>query len=439
MAFAVYRATIDFARPTSSGGYKSGSCITSIPAGTEIVGASVTDDQSACRTVTIAIRQTNGFNFTTGPSQGININLPVFILRPPVVLIHGLWADPSDWKNFSPVYSSITGMDSRFGIQLAAYNDEPAGPILSSTPDYSSLPGGKGRDILLNARANSLGFQYNASNVLKQMIQMVGDFKQGQNPVNVVVAAVQSDVVAHSMGGNIARIMPLITSPVSIIELNTVDFFTNTFEQGSIHKLITIDTPHRGSVLATQLLSSQNRCVADILAVKGKPAFASVQLKFGDLIAPLHGAVGDLVDSPLSQALQNIAAPGQKSLPTAFIAGTANSNNLFGLDSDKVSIALHTTCGTLARNPLAMNLTSTGWPSVFANEANDAIVSLSSQLNGLTIPDENSLFDGRLHSTGIKKLGFIGPVVLDSGPIPTQVINLLNTPVSQPIFHLLNP
>jgi hypothetical protein len=96
MAFAVYRAPIDFARPTSGGGYKSGSCINSIPPGTEIFGGAATDDQSACRTVTISVQnQTAGTNFT----------IPAMILRPPVILIHGLWGSWRDWDNFKPLVS----------------------------------------------------------------------------------------------------------------------------------------------------------------------------------------------------------------------------------------------------------------------------------------------------------------------------------------------
>jgi len=46
---------------------------------------------------------------------------------------------------------------------------------------------------------------------------------------------------------------------------------------------------------------------------------------------------------------------------------------------------------------------------------------------------------GFVHSPGSEQLGFLGPSVLDPGPVPTQVITLLNTPVSSQVFHLLNP
>lgn len=54
------------------------------------------------------------------------------------------------------------------------------------------------------------------------------------------MAVVQADVVAHSMGGDIARVMPTVTG------------FANqtNYGLGPVHKLITIGTPHQGSPLA---------------------------------------------------------------------------------------------------------------------------------------------------------------------------------------------
>lgn len=422
MAFAIYRAPIDFARPVSGGGYKLGTCN----------GVSMMDDGAGCRTVTITAQS---------QTTGAITNIPVLILRPPVVLVHGLWGDPSDWNYFSPLYSDLGGPNPRFYVGLVTYNKPLSAPILSSTPDYSNLPAGTGTNVLLTASSNSLGFQYNAPDVLKQIRLHVQVLGGGTNAIGLPVASVQADIVAHSMGGDISRTLPLITN--SSLGITVVggpdDFFTNTFGQGSIHKLITIDTPHLGSPLATQLLNGQNGCVAKLLASKGKPAFASVQVAVGGLAAlAIPAAVGDLVDSPPSQALQNIAVSGQHALPTALIAGTANVTNFAGLGTDPAALTLHSTCGTIFRNPLALNLDPMDWPSVFGGESNDAIVGLASELNGLN-PDPFAVFDGNVHSPGTEKLGFLGPSVMDAGPVPTQVINLLNTPITTTIFHLLNP
>jgi len=239
-------------------------------------------------------------------------------------------------------------------------------------------------------------------------------------------------------GGDITRTLPLQLTFLG----------SRNFGQGNIHKVITIDTPHLGSPLATNLLMSQNNCVRNLLAFGGMPSFQSVQVvtSMGPGALTLPAAVGDLVDSPTSQALLNINTAGQGShpLPTALIAGIVNSTNLAGLaNTNTLGFAIHSYCGTILSNPLAVNLTPTGWPTVFGEE-NDAIVGQTSQLANLNA-DPGQLFSndgsgrGFLHTPGVEPLGFLGPTVLDPGLVPSQVITLLNTPVSSQVFHLLNP
>ncbi len=97
---------------------------------------------------------------------------------------------------------------------------------------------------------------------------------------------------------------------------------------------------------------------------------------------------------------------------------------------------------------MASRFNSTSWPLIFGsagNNANDAIVSQNSQLNGLPIHSGTNgfVYSGLLHSAGLTKLSFTGPSVLDPAsapnPVPTQVITLLNTPYTQPAFQSLNP
>src|SRR5205823_5091064 len=230
------------------------------------------------------------------------------------------------------------------------------------------------------------------------------------NPLGFVVAGVQTDIVAHSMGGDISRTLAF-QLPFSLQSSFLSD---TTFGQGSVHKLITIDTPHLGSPLATQLLQGTNSCVANLLAIGGMPTFGSVQIVVppGPATVPLQGAVGDLADSPMSQALQNISSPGQHPLPTALIAGTVNGSNLVGLSGSGTAAAIRAVCS----GPVSANLTPTAWPTIFSNQPNDAVVSLNSQLNGLSA-DPGAVFDGNVHSPGIEELGFTGPSVLDLGPI----------------------
>lgn len=421
LAFAVYRAPIDFARQNSDGSYMSGYCSFinaasgfGVPSNTpeELLGFQPkSDDQAACRTVSISVQ-----NLRTGTSS----SLPVIILRPPVVLVHGLWDDKGAWNNFSPLITDppLT-VDSRFYVGRVSYDNLVGPSIVSSDPSYSGIVFAAEGSVQLKAKANSLGFAFNAPNVLAQTDRWIGNFKQGNNPMGIPAAAVQVDMVAHSMGGDIARTMVLLPSFLS----------DETFGQGSIHKLITIDTPHLGSPLASLLLSSQEDggCLEHLLALKGKFVFNTAFLANAGLVS---GAMSDL--QPSSPALRNIANQNRHPLPTALIAGIYTffqSLDVIGGNAFLIRLVCSTT------DPLADDLTSSNYPLVFSGLANDAIVSEPSQLNGNSAVNGAGVFEftGVVHSVGTEKLGFAGPSVLDaSAGVATTVILLLNTPINAP-------
>lgn len=411
-AFAVYHAPIDFVREPSPGSYLSGMCpfhsgptgfsatATSLapPGPTAAIGNNTqTDDQLACRMVTLQIQDL---------SQNTTSNVPVAILRPPVVMIHGLWDNWKTWNNFNPLVQGPNNVDKRFSIGRVSY-DAPIGPlIVDSDPPYHAI-------VSAFAESNSLGFAFNAVLVQQQTDGWIGRFEDGENPMHLPAAAVQADIVAHSMGGVIARTMALQTTFLG----------NSTYDQGTIHKLITIDTPHLGSQLAPLLLSPGEEvgCVEDLLSLDGKFVFNTVEL--AGFSQPISGAMQDL--TPGSQALSSVASSNSHQLPTALIAGvytqfaslTPTNSFIGGVCS-------------LAQDPLARDLTPTGWPAIFSGENNDAIVSETSQLNGLISP---LVFQNRVHSPGTEHLGFSPPSVLDpdflSG-VPSTVISLLNTPVN---------
>jgi probable HAF family extracellular repeat protein len=409
-AFAVYRAPKDFARPAGSGAYKLGSC----------GGSSATDDQSGCRSVSIHVQNQTGATIST---------IQVRILRPPVILVHGIWANSTSWRNFAPFNVRLSS-DHRF-FSGSVHYDGPVG-ITSSFPSYDP-------SLYPKVLANSIGFQYNAREVLSQIDELLQAFKSGQNPQAIPVASIQGDIVAHSMGGDITRTLAL--QPYFLSGLN--------LGQGNIHKVITIDTPHLGSQLATQLLSGQNNCTLAVFAVTlGEFSFSSVVVNTGYTFA---GAIGDLQGDGngggMSAGLQDIANPAlaQHPLRIAFVAGTTMPPNLSGVGTTVAGVLLRGLC-LPSNDPLAVNLTSTGWPNVFSGQASDGVVPLNSQLNRVngalttTVPAA-SLFTspGYIHTPSLGPLGFSGPTVLDAGAVPLQVVNLLNTPVTDPTFNPTNP
>lgn len=377
IAFAIYGSPVDFPRPE---------------------GQDVSASQRAVSIQSAALD--TGMTSTTSLS----------IVRPPVVLVHGLWGSAQSWSNFTPFTT-----DPRFFIGKADYSRVIGGQIKSYTPSYPSWA----TSSLATSPASSLGFAYNAPAVLKQINGFITQFKSGKNPANVAVAAIQADIIAHSMGGDITRTLPSLTTFYS----------PGTFTLGTVHKLITIATPHWGSPLAIQLLNDNNECVRGVLALSGSPSFTSVTFKNGMTV---NGAVNDLqgdgFGGSLSTALLSLQNPVVHPLHAALIQGLESQSQLDGLDSSGVAISIRILC---FGDYLADHLTSSGWPAVFGQDS-DSIVPALSEVAGLS---GGTVVNGVIHSASAELLGFGPPAELDSaGGIPNTVVDLLNTPVTDATY-----
>jgi pimeloyl-ACP methyl ester carboxylesterase len=385
LAFAVYKPPIDFNRPG-------------------------VDDSSPSRTVSFQVTSASG-----APNL---VTAPFTVWRPPVVLVHGLWGDVSDWNNFTPVITDSRFNDSQFSVRRANYNFSTSGAIANSTPGYVSM-------LLSRAHTNSLGFAFNAPFVLDEIQEAVQDFRRLRQ-----AAATQADVVAHSMGGTIVRTLEYLPA--------FTDF--SSFGVGNVHKLITIGTPHLGSPLAIQLIQDANSCIRNLFAEKGRFAFFDATVNG----ATVSGGAGDLQgdgsnDASLSTALNAIQPSNGHEVPTVMIAAVMvnppnNPNNTGSLACSLPCTAavVRSTCGG---DPLADNLTPFGWPTVFSGQPSDAIVPLNSQVNGAPNPIQ---VNGVIHSSGLTDLDFTGPGELDSiggaSLIQTAVIGALNVSVQNSAF-----
>lgn len=383
MAFAVYRPPADFSRGGPSG-----------------------DDNAARRTVSFRVEAVDDDSY--------NVTGSLDLLRPPLVLVHGLWGEPASWNNFTPLISDPL---RRFFVRRAGY-DYPV-KIAFATPPFKTN---------FFTKWSALGFSFNAPAVLVQIKEFILQFRQSNQ-----AAAAQADVIGHSMGGVVARTLQQLP-----------DFTgSESFGKGYVHKLITIGTPHLGSPLAIELLKDENACFRTQLAKRQSVSIERANL--GEWWE--NGAVGDLRGTghggSLSPALQNIKE-GNNKVPTATIAGLATSVNLNSLDG------LGTNAWFLRRrcsgDPLADNLTSTGWPNVLWGNS-DGMVPVYSQSNCPCQPDGPS--PGRspifpvVHSASLyQSLSFTGPGELDpqtAGPGPagiqSQLIILLNEPAQGPDFR----
>lgn len=195
---------------------------------------------------------------------GSSSEIELQVLRPPVILVHGLWSEPSSWK------LPLAG-DGRFLVRSA---------------DYKS--------------SNAVRFAANGQVVRREIQDVLHVLRQQE------YAATQVDVVGHSMGGLLSRIWTAAG-----------DYRRNeNFQQGDVHKLVTVDSPHSGSPLA------------DLLAnVRDIPFVGSwVKEQFAEKGMPIdQGAIDDLRKG--SPALRSM---GASPIPVHAVIGKGGSDLVGG-------------------------------------------------------------------------------------------------------------
>ncbi len=320
---------------------------------------STSQDEHACeREITINIKYTSN---SGGASQ--DLTQKIKLKRPPVVLIHGLWADLNVW------YDS--------GFVSILKSSIPAIEII--TPTY----------------ANASHFSNNFSIInsfLKSEIRRIR---------NSGIAISQVDVITHSMGGVLSR---LITQ--------SSNFRTReNFKEGYFNKLITIDTPHQGAFLADLIvfirdvhLSPLERLALQFILNKaGYPIdrgaiddstqinFMLNPLKFVDL--PCYTVVGDVTSMNVGD-LANL--PG-------IIGDFFNILKYFGMNTN------------------------------FSLPEHDLIVEGISQRGGLSIPATDKFL--HLHFNSNLPYPYVG--ALENIYVKDRVIFLLNTDVKSNDFQKL--
>ena len=152
--------------------------------------------------------------------------------------------------------------------------------------------------------------------------------------------------------------------------------------------------------------------------------------------ASVNGAVGDLQQS--SNAISNL-----QNLPTAMIGGRMTTSQLAGAGQSRGGAIIRFICGTIANDPLANVLNPLDWLGEMGGDS-DAIVPLTRQFNGnlaysVTAAGASQNTFPAIHSEGIATLGFLPPTILDQASgAPMQVVNLLNTPVTNSVVFLGN-
>jgi len=154
--------------------------------------------------------------------DGLSQTRTLEIRRPPVVLLHGLADNSSSWK-----WDLLN--DTRWII---------GGETMVVAHDYRDT---NESPFVVNKRQPRLAIDHVLNKVRAKR-----------------VAVTQADVFGHSMGGLLFRLYALNEFEY----LGTVwltDFLRDdNFRMGDIHKLVTVNTPHRGSQIAEQLVTKSN-------------------------------------------------------------------------------------------------------------------------------------------------------------------------------------
>ncbi|MEM9460892.1 MAG: cellulose binding domain-containing protein [Myxococcota bacterium] len=318
------------------------------------------------------------------------------IHRPPVVLVHGLWGDTKvqfDWQ-----MSLIE--DPRFSVHEVDYDS--TAPLT----DPASLGAIAGAIVDVRAAQDAQG-----------------------------IAGAQVDLVAHGSGGLLARLH--LDDENNLVPEN--------FEQGFVHKFITLNTPHLGSDFATAGIAAlgwaeENRNAFTVnnifnsLAATGTPvpsgasALADMQVGqpiFDDLLAttvPSHAIVGS----------------GGLSIPNTPVPG---NNNPAWSSTERVFLYNHIQSyhpDLFGASGLARRDFVFGPSSQVFSEQHDMVSEVSSQAGGLDLMAVSAMttFDSHFTSLGDNNLESVTYRVPGSTLYSDRIIELLGTPVGSAEFGL---
>jgi pimeloyl-ACP methyl ester carboxylesterase len=358
-------------------------------------------DPSDSRTLNIQF----DFFLDGGLTNTSTINVTTTLVRPPLVLIHGVWSKSSIW-NAAFVREGTAGWFS--GAPKAAwYTTNPA--------NYSG----------------TAGRPFTTNEVLLSSCCLTGQPPQGFIPEALTqirgkgYAAAQADVIGHSMGGNLTRLYSTLTSGPSAYKR------PDNLNLGDVHRLITLDTPHFGS-------NFPNLIIALNQSTPGPTAPTVNSITGGDIT---QGAVCDLAQN--SKGLTALNSP--TNLTGQFITGTGGPagsatvpalwwGGVFGfVDSFEAALTAKV-CDDPDDPDCGINYL---FPQTTVNafrfrELNDSIVPISSQQGksaGTSINFSHALHQHIPNIPGVQR------GIMDDPAVATEAFAILDGPIT----GLINP
>jgi pimeloyl-ACP methyl ester carboxylesterase len=359
-----------------------------------------TPEQARERSITVRVTSQAGDGTTYE-------NKSVQIVRPPVLLVHGLNSEPSAWDQVDLVLSS----------DYWTFRADYSQPVTVA----STVPSNAGSTV----KGSSLGLHYNAPLVLTQLKSYLQAFRAGKSPLAIPVAAVQMDVVAHSMGGLVTRMMTY-----------EKDYYApETLNGGFVHKLITVGTPHLGSPFAAEMVKSTNWCPRLLNNIFAGDYFVTYAITpsgqtIDGAMQDLHEVEpGNFTGNPALQTIHT-ERTGVPPLRTAMIAGVMTPQQLAGLGLDSPLSVATLIKGYCVGSSLAHFLTPATFPGLMGPES-DGLVTRTSAFDGLP---RTELFPA-VHSEYTALLGFGRPDLIEpSSQVPKRIDELLRVPASSPLY-----
>ncbi len=168
------------------------------------------------------------------PSQAGGVNLgpndcPIVLVRPPVVLVHGTYDDPDNcWKKDRDIAKKGSGQGLYQRLRALGFGDRVF------AVDYRNSSGkADPSSIQFNRRVVWDGHTAGSDG---EGIEKALKFCRGQG-----FAATQADLVAHSLGGVLARVYASNSYTQGWYHRK------ENFQKGDIHRLVTLCSTHRGS------------------------------------------------------------------------------------------------------------------------------------------------------------------------------------------------
>lgn len=428
-AYVGYRAPSDFVRTDGSGS---------------------ADLTKAGRLITLQITS----------SKNVSRDIEVQVVRPPTLLVHGFNTDAAQaWETLNlnsaanhvlsvysidygqPLYKEIDYTCGRGSVCIRQYAPTTEIDIISTTPALSL------DDLKQKVRRSHLGFSYNAKFFGSTAAKVLNRYSAGENAAGLPLAVTAVDVIAHSMGGLVARYASSLQ-----------EYTQDNFSKGYIHKMITLGTPHYGTPQAILSTHEKSECSRSKALGAGSVSIISATIKYGDSTLDIPGAAGEMrgngvsIQNESSDALRVVNNSSAR-IPIAALAGYIDPIKSL-INFAAVPIILKAACPE--SDPLARRLTSELFDTTFSPDItivdpdpNSSKLGLGGRESDGSVPLSSALMNSSItegffcnswqclqsytHSTGIaiffKRTPFSDINYLQDGSAAAvgQLIRLLNT------------